>query len=360
MKAESFPAVSPLKGAIIGFGNVAARAHLPVWQENRHFSIPVVIEPLTERAVLAETMIPGARVYSGIEDFLSHERVDFVDICTPPSFHADFIIRACDAGMHVFCEKPLVTRAEDMVRVQRAAQEHNRVIFSVNNWKYAPLWRKIRQIVGKGLIGPIRAIDLSVLRTPNSGGGASDWRKSLQIAGGGILLDHGWHHLYLILSLIPESPIDISAKMESAGPRDTFLEETVDLFMRFPNAEAELHLTWRASCRSNVGLIRGEMGTILIHDNHIVVERAGTSPQRIDFSEPLSSGSHHPEWMRPVIEEFYCEVLGLSSRGVNLSEAGQCARLIDSAYRSCRQAPCLIQVEKTELGLKSRQHQPVV
>jgi len=46
---------------------------------------------------------------------------------------------------------------------------------------------------------------MNVLRVSSSGGGASNWRSDPELACGGIMIDHGWHNLYLIFGMIRES-----------------------------------------------------------------------------------------------------------------------------------------------------------
>ncbi len=331
----------PLRGAIIGFGNVAAYAHVPAWQEYGRFTIDAVVEPDPNRALLARELLPDARVYSDVKTLFVNNGLDFIDICTPPCYHVDLTLAAFKSGLHVFCEKPLANSVENMRRISHEAERARRVVFTVNNWKYAPLWVKVLELVGNGGIGSIKAISLNVLRPPNSGGGASDWRRQKNLAWGGILIDHGWHNLYVILSLMRELPVTISAKMESTSSSDPDLEETVDLEMRFRNAVAHLHLTWNASCRRNHGFIEGDKGSICINDDHIMLRSCSCEPVRFDFKEPLSAGSHHPEWMRPVIERFEHQILRANGNGngknANLTEAQWCTELIHLAYRSSRE-----------------------
>jgi predicted dehydrogenase len=327
----------PLRGAILGFGNVAEHAHLPVWQRNSHFRIDAVLEPHPGRARLARTLLPGARIYSDIEPLLAGSDLDFVDICAPPCFHADLAVKACRAGLHVFCEKPLVTSLESLRQIEQAARGFERVIFIVNNWKYAPLWTKAIELVHSNRIGVVRSISLTVLRPPHSGGGVSNWRKCAEIAGGGILVDHGWHHLYLILSVIKEVPVFILARMEHSQESGPNLEEVVDVTMGFPNAEAKLHLTWRAMHRRNYGTLKGEKGTLFINDDHLILCADGFPPARYDFPEGLSAASHHPEWMKPVVEDFHREIIDVEMRGANLIEGKWCAQLLHLAYQSQRE-----------------------
>lgn len=329
---------TPLRGAIIGLGNVAVHAHLPVWERSGVFTIEAFVEPSSERVGLGRTLLPQARAYPTLEALLADGGVDFVDICTPPCYHADLALAACDAGLHVFCEKPLTISPERLEDIQRAADQTQRVVFTVNNWKYAPIWLQLRSLVEEGRIGTVRSLVLEVLRSPNSGGGLSDWRKCMEVAQGGILIDHGWHNLYLILSLLNELPLSMEVSMESPSGSSGGLEETVDLRMRFRKAEARLHLTWQAACRRNHGIVTGDLGSILINDDHLLLHSGDSTPVRFDFSEALSKGSHHTAWMEPVVENFGREIMEDGHRGTNLTEARWCARLIDLAYRAGRQA----------------------
>ena len=68
-----------------------------------------------------EARLPGARWYDSPEALLDGETLDFVDVCTPPSSHAPLVLRALDRGLHVLCEKPLVSSPDDLRRVAEAA-----------------------------------------------------------------------------------------------------------------------------------------------------------------------------------------------------------------------------------------------
>lgn len=307
-------------------------AHLPAWRQSGRFAIEAVVEPAAERARIAASLLPGVRVYPRLEELLAQHQVDFVDICTPPRFHADLALGALEAGLHVFCEKPLSACLDEVRAIRQAAGQARKVVFTVNNWKHAPLWVKARELVRNGAIGAVRSVALNVDRRPNSGGGASDWRQCAEIAQGGILIDHGWHNLYLILALVRERPVSVSAAFErphgAAG-----VEEAADLTIRFEKAQARLRLTWQASCRRNSGAVIGAAGTLAVNDDHLLLSARGSGPRRYDFPEALSAGSHHPEWMTSVVADFGREIEDPGCRGTNLAEAQWCARLIDLAYR---------------------------
>ena len=323
---------------------MAENAHLPVWQKSPHFSIEAVVEPDPGRARKARELLPATRVYQSIEQMLSNNGFDFVDICTPPCFHDELVLASCRSGLHVFCEKPLTTSLSNLARIQEAASSSTRVVFTVNNWKHAPLWVKTRELIQENRIGPLRSISMNVLRESSSGGGSSNWRSDPGLACGGITIDHGWHNLYLILSMVQEAPLSIQARMETFPGCSSGLEETVELVIRFSQAKARLYLTWRAPYRRNSGTVVGECGTLSINDDHILLVPKGYPPVRYEFPEALSAGSHHPEWMDRVVEEFSLEIADIRRRGTNLMEARRCIQLIELAYLSSREASCPIEL----------------
>jgi len=328
------PKRPPLRGGLIGFGNVAAQAHLPMWRECPDFDIVAVMEPCAERVRLAAAALPHAPVYSTIEAMLAEADLDFVDICTPPCFHAGLAVAACRAGVHVFCEKPLVTGIDQTHALHRAVQDSGCVVYTVNNWQYSPQWMRVRDLIEENAIGSVKSVALQVLRPPGSGGGLSDWRRTPDLAGGGILLDHGWHHIYLLMMIMGCSPLAVSARMEPLSEEHPGIEGTVQLTASFPNAEATLFLTWQAAGRSNFGTIAGDRGTLHVNDDHIVLSHGNGKEVHYDFSEPLSRGSHHLEWMRPVVDGFRRELNEPEQRGKNLSEAMVCAQITHLAYQS--------------------------
>ena len=83
--------------------------------------------------------LPDARWYDAAEVLLADARLDFVDICTPPSSHAPLIRAALERGVHVLCEKPLVRSADELSPVAALARASGRVLHTVHNWHHAPI-----------------------------------------------------------------------------------------------------------------------------------------------------------------------------------------------------------------------------
>src|SRR3989442_15282368 len=74
-----------LRGAIIGWGNVALAAHLPGWLRCRDVEIVAATDVEPARRAAIEALVPTVTWYDTAESLLARERLDFVDICTPPA-----------------------------------------------------------------------------------------------------------------------------------------------------------------------------------------------------------------------------------------------------------------------------------
>lgn len=320
------------KGAIVGCGAVACQAHVPAWQATPGFDIVAAVDPMPEQRAQLHTLWPAVRCYDRLETLLAHETVDFLDICTPPSLHEAGILQACAQGMHVLCEKPLTCTAASMQRIMAAASTAQVVIFAVHNWKYAPILQSLHQLLVAGTIGRPTALELTTLRTKPAG--TTGWRLDPEIAGGGILLDHGWHAFYLLLFLLQAAPQTIAATVERRLFLAAGVEDTVTCSVTFPQAEARIHLTWAATERTNRVVLRGTSGVLTLDDAVLHVEPQGQASRTLTFPAALSAGSYHPDWFTAMLPDFQAALDGTTPRAASLREAETCLRLTLLAYRS--------------------------
>jgi predicted dehydrogenase len=323
-----------LRGAIIGFGQVAELAHLPALKKRPEFLVVAAADPLSERRIRAQGLLPESHFYPDLESLLAGEPgLDFVDICTPPGGHVPLVEVALNHGCHVLCEKPLALAPEEFQQLKEAADRTATALVTVNNWKYAPLVSLATKMVRAGAIGKVQRLEWEVHRTSAAGGGLSAWRQDPANSLGGILLDHGWHAFYLLLEWAGGQPRSLRARLreDAAIPQ---VEVEAEIELKFPDLEARLFLTWQARQRSNRGRLQGTAGEIILADDHLSRLAGATLIESHSFPEKLSAGSHHPQWMAGVLDEFLEEIWVPEKRGRNFREAQDCARLIRLAYHS--------------------------
>jgi len=322
------------RGAIVGFGNVAAHGHLPGWRARRDFEIVAVVDPDPARCQLAQQDLPSLRAYSSVEDLLRHESLDFVDIAAPPAFHAAAITAAATAGVHVLCEKPLST-ARDEYRTLRAAVDGAGVVLhTIHNWKHSEAFGRVREQVRAGRIGALRSIVFETERNGCSVTTGANWRVDLGVAGGGILVDHGWHAFYLMLDLANERPLRVSAQLDRRRFAASTVEDTVACRIEFPSLVGEVHLTWAADARRTRWRITGDAGELVVDEDQLILRRIGDVEEIQTLAASLSAGSHHPDWFGGVIDEFRRALDDPTAGADNRNEAELCVLLLTQAYRS--------------------------
>jgi len=323
-----------LRGAFIGFGNVAEKGHAPGWRARPDVEIVAATDAAPARRAAFLEAFPNGRWRDTPTDLLAKEELDFVDICAPPAAHASLILQALDAGLHALSEKPLVTRVSDAEAVAAAAARRGRIVHAVHNWLKAPICLKISALIAAGAIGAVRSAQWRTLRSQPAIAagpeGVANWRTDPELAGGGILFDHGWHAVYCVMRWAGR-PRAVSARLETRRHRQWRLEDTATIDLETAGGASRIFLTWAADERLNAIEIEGERGRISV-DGDTVVLAAPAGESRFSCPPALSQGSHHPDWFDGVVDDFVAAARG-EKRG-NLDEAALCALLMDAAQRS--------------------------
>ena len=342
-----------LRGAFIGFGNAALDSHWPAYAKSSEAHIVAVVDRSAERRAIAQKLSPAIPSYDSIENLAAEETIDFVDICTPPALHFEPMIEALNRGWHVLCEKPFLVEFDHFDIARQRAREAGRCLMPVHNWKYAPIIRRATQALRAGAIGRLQRVEIKTLRVKDCA--ASDplqtnWRRSSALAGGGILMDHGWHAVYLALSWFREKPIDLRASLRR--PRPDTVEDEATLNIMFPSGEAAISLSWNADVRSNTICLLGQRGEILINDD--ILQLGGES---IRFDRALSSGSHHEDWFAAMLPDVIAAFHNHNAAAEALDEAALCLSVIRRAYEiTSARAPATALADAPDSGAVKHCH----
>ena len=141
-------------------------------------------------------------IYDDYRTMIAEAHLDAVDICLPHHLHADAIIAAAEAGLHVLCEKPLCLTVEEADSHHRGRRADRRDASCARTTSCSsPRWQRpsgcwIPACFGR--VYEVRTTDSFYNDfTPESMG----WRAHAATAGGGELIDTGYHPLYLLQHL---------------------------------------------------------------------------------------------------------------------------------------------------------------
>ncbi len=166
-------------------------------------------------------------VHPSYEALIDDPAIDAVYNPLPNALHAEWTIRALQAGKHVLCEKPLASNADEAERMAHAAKVTGRHLVEAFHWRYHPLAARMRQIVREelGVLSHVEARLFLPLPLPR------DIRFSWELAGGA-MMDTGCYTVNVIRFLSGEEPEVVRAEAKLASPQ---VDRAMAADFRFPS-----------------------------------------------------------------------------------------------------------------------------
>jgi len=249
-----------LRIGILGTGKIAERALLAPAKDVSEIRVEAVGSRTNERA-RAYAAANGIERAQSYEELIADPAIDIVYITLPPSMHADWSIRALEAGKHVLCEKPMAANEVEARQVAQAVHQSDLVYMEAFHYPYHPFAKRVRDLLDTHVIGEIRDVEAS-FQIPGKFIARDNIRLSF-LLGGGALMDAGCYPLRALRSLLGEV-----VNVREAHAQTTPEASQVDLAMRatleFANGrEGRLHTSFLASDKPDVRVfIRGETGAL--------------------------------------------------------------------------------------------------
>jgi UDP-N-acetyl-2-amino-2-deoxyglucuronate dehydrogenase len=275
--------------------------------------------------------------------------VDLVCICTPHPEHAALVAGALAAGKHVVCEKPLASTPADLERILAAAESYPHLVASgIFQHRYAPLARRLRQLVAEGAFGEVTALDVDFACTRDARYYASGaWRGKRLAEGGGVAINQGIHTLDLGLWL---AGADVRRVVGRVRRRRLACIEVEDLFEAEVLCASGLSARLRADNDGITGwkqrvVLHGTRGSFTLGDGHRLMSLEHASGalreevQALDAcnldGKPLGGakdvyGYHHALQIADVIESIRAGRRPM----VTVADAAQANAVVLAAYHS--------------------------
>lgn len=219
---------------LIGAGGITrahARGYAAIAEDA---TVVAVADVVAESARRRADELGGADVVSDYHELVGRDDVDAVDICLPHHLHAEVILAAAAAGKHILCEKPLCLTVAEAEAVSSAVADSGVTLMCAHNQLFMPAVAKTRELLDAGLLGTVyelRTTDSFLSRAPGTSG--MGWRAHLKTAGGGELIDTGYHPTYLLLHLAGADPTHVVAML--SRHRLDFMEgeDSAQVLVRF-------------------------------------------------------------------------------------------------------------------------------
>lgn len=260
--------MKPLRIGLIGMGGMGS-GHARAIQAGK-----------VNNAVLAAVCDTEERDYSSYGDVniftdsqtcINSGEVDAVIIATPHYSHTTIGIEALKAGLHVLVEKPISVHKADCERLIAAHTNPKQVFCAMFNQRTDPAYRKVRDLIQQGELGPIRRINWIItnwFRTQayyNSGG----WRATWSGEGGGVLLNQCPHQIDLWQWLFG-MPARMRAFCQIGRYHDIEVEDNVTAYMEYADGASGVFITSTGEAPGTNRLeITGDRGRLIFEDGKL-------------------------------------------------------------------------------------------
>ena len=224
------PSRGPVRYAVVGLGHIAQVAVLPAFRHaarNSRVTALVSDDPVKRRELARKYRVEGTYSYEQYEACL--EQVDAVYIALPNSQHAEFTVRAANAGVHVLCEKPMAVTAGECRRMIRACRRHGVKLMIAYRLHFEEINLRVIDLVRRGRIGEPKFFNSSFSLTVRRG----DIRTQKAL-GGGTLYDIGIYCINAARQVFDAEPKEVMAVSVNSGARGLEeIDESTGALLRF-------------------------------------------------------------------------------------------------------------------------------
>ena len=222
--------------AIVGLGKLALEEVLPAFGEAKRSRAAALVSGHPDKAArvaeaygVAASAIYGYDTFAKLRDDAS---VDVVYIILPNSLHAEFTIKALEAGKHVLCEKPMATTSTECARMIAAAKAADRKLMIAYRLHYEPYNTKVMELCRQQAVGRIKTFESSNCQNTK----APNIRLSKAL-GGGPVRDTGIYSINAGRYITGEEPFSVTAvaHQPTEEPRFREVPESVAYTLRYPS-----------------------------------------------------------------------------------------------------------------------------
>ena len=233
---------------IIGCGRIAEADHVPGYIGTDDCTISAICDIRKDRITGIREKFPvlnDAEEFSDANELFTSGMVDAVSICTPNDLHYPQTIAACNAGLHVLCEKPMAGNLAQTTEMIEAAKRAKVVLQINQSFRYLAQYQSIVDLVKGGAIG--EPIHMRCMRagdsTPNIGWSpGADWFVQKKHEGG-LLVDIGIHMADYMRMVMGDAD-RVAGVVDSRLPHIDVSDNVNALFTYKNGSTGTLELSW--------------------------------------------------------------------------------------------------------------------
>ena len=182
---------------VIGTGHIANKFHIPAFKKEVRINKIILVDKNKSKLLKTAKKFKIKCFYLNFKDAVKKEKIDFVNICTPPSTHTYFINEAIKNKLHLFVEKPFVLKKKNFFEILNMIKRYKLRCQCAYHQRFRPISNEIKKILKKNQIGKVYYVNV-INRKFRGIPKHSVYFSKKKYSGGGPLVDLGSHYFDLI------------------------------------------------------------------------------------------------------------------------------------------------------------------
>jgi predicted dehydrogenase len=224
--------------ALVGLGYYSTNLLAPALKETEHCYLAGIVTgtPSKIDEWQSKYAIPDKNIYNyqNFDSIKDNPEIDIVYVVLPNSMHAEFVIRAAEAGKHVVCEKPMAMNVKECNEMIAACEKSGKKLSIGYRLHFDPYHLEMMRLGTKKIYGNIKKMSAGFGILPDN---PDQWRLKKELSGGGPLVDVG---VYCIQGFCYTTGMDPIAVIAKEGPKTNpakfkGVEQSLTWQMEMPN-----------------------------------------------------------------------------------------------------------------------------
>ena len=138
--------------AVVGVGFVGGQAHTPSFKKIEGSEL-IALCARTERRVKPLSEKYDVKYILDYDKLLEDPKLNAVVLAVPTPFHFEMAKKALKKGKHVLIEMPIAPTVEKVKELHELAEEAEVILMPVLNFRFAPIYLKLKEMITSGMIG---------------------------------------------------------------------------------------------------------------------------------------------------------------------------------------------------------------
>jgi xylose dehydrogenase (NAD/NADP) len=203
---------TPIRWGVLSVANIGVKRVIPAILASASEKLVAVASRDIMRAREKFAHLPDLRLYGDYESLLNDPEIDAIYNPLPNSLHAEWTIKALEAGKHVLCEKPMAVTAEQGQMMVEAAQTRGKLLMEAFMYRFHPQTVWALEQVHEGRIGNVKLVRASfsfnIMVPPHP----HNIRLQAALAGGS-LMDVGCYPINFCRAVYGHAPIAVAGRV---------------------------------------------------------------------------------------------------------------------------------------------------